>query len=203
VPGVASLSRGRLDYDRLPDVYRSTAVVIDDAADGSTRDFGMLNSSVFDASATGVPVLTNNVLGAHDLFDASFPTWSTPADIEAEVARPSRGSGRRPGHGRAVPAEVLARHTYRHRADELGLVDRWFRAERWAIAIGPRTRDDARSWGDTYFASAVRRALVRRGRPIVHVRREWSAADGRADVVLHLSAPGRRDRIPVPCPCCG
>ena len=200
VPGVASLSRGRLDYDRLPDVYRSTAVVIDDAAEGSTRDFGMLNSRVFDAIATGVPVLTNNVLGAQDLFDASFPTWSTPDDIEAEVARLVADPDAARATAERYRAEVLARHTYRHRADELRtLVDRWFRAERWAIAIGPRTRDDARSWGDTYFAIAVRRALVRRGRPTsVHVHGEWSAADGRADVVLHLF--GARAPRPHPGP---
>jgi spore maturation protein CgeB len=200
VPGVGELSRGRLDYDRVPGVYRSTKIVIDDTSAASTRDFGMVNSRVFDALATGTPVVTNNVVGARDLFDDAFPTWSEPDDLEAEVARVVADPEAARASVERYRAEVLARHTYRQRAVELrALVDGWLRAERWAIAIGPRTREDSRSWGDTYFARAVRRALVRRGRPTsVHVHGEWAAAEGRADVVLHLF--GARAPRPRPGP---
>jgi len=188
VPAMRPLSHGPLDYDRVPDVYRSTRIVVDDAVDGATRDLGQVNSRVFDALASGAMVVTNNRVGAAELMDDQFPTWKTPADLVAATSELLADEARTRdliGRYRAV---VLERHTYPRRAAELrAIVADWCRAERWAIAIGPRNRVAGRSWGDTYFARSLQRQLARRGRPTtVHVHDEWAGWSGRADVALHL-----------------
>ena len=200
VPGVGPLEHGQLAYERVPIVYRSTRIVVDDAVEGTTRDLGMMNSRVFDALASGALIVTNNVVGAAELMDAEFPTWTDPqelatvvGDLLADPARMARLVDR-------YRAKVLADHTYERRAEELrDRLTAWAAAEHWAIAIGPRTRDHARSWGDSYFARALQRQLVRRDRPTtVTVHDEWPATAGHADVVLHLF--GARAPRPTPGP---
>jgi spore maturation protein CgeB len=200
VPAVAGLDRGPIDYDRVPDVYRSTRIVVDDANEGATRDLGMMNSRVFDALATGTIVITNNVVGAAELMDPDFPTWSTPESLASATAALLADEARADELAVRYRALVLERHTYDRRATELrDILAGWARAERWAVVIGPRTREAARSWGDTYFAHAIQRQLARRGRPTtVHVHDEWASAAGRADVVIHLF--GARAPRPTPGP---
>ena len=188
VPAVAGLDRGPIAYDRVPDVYRSTRIVVDDANEGATRDLGMMNSRVFDALATGTIVITNNVVGAAELMDPDFPTWSDPESLASATAALLADEARTDELVARYRAVVLERHTYERRATELrDILADWCRAERWAVVIGPRTREAARSWGDTYFAHALQRQLARRDRPTtVHVHDEWAAAAGRTDVVIHL-----------------
>jgi spore maturation protein CgeB len=198
VPAVAPLDRGPLDYDRVPDAYRSTRLVVDDANEGSTRDLGLMNSRVFDALAAGALVVTNNVVGARELMDDDFPTWSGPDELAATVGGLLADPARADALLERYRAIVLERHTYEHRARELrDLVEAWCLAGRWAIAIGPLTREAGRGWGDTYFGHAVQRQLARAGRPTtVRVHSEWVPAEGRADVTLHIF--GARAPRPTP-----
>lgn len=200
VPAVAGLDRGPIAYDRVPDVYRSTRIVVDDANEGATRDLGMMNSRVFDALATGTIVITNNVVGAAELMDPDFPTWSDPESLASATAALLADETRADELAARYRALVLERHTYDRRAAELrDILAGWCRAERWAVVIGPRTREAARSWGDTYFAHALQGQLARRDRPTtVHVHDEWALAAGRADVVIHLF--GARAPRPMPGP---
>ncbi|HEV7810795.1 MAG TPA: glycosyltransferase [Candidatus Limnocylindrales bacterium] len=187
VEGMAELTRGQVAYDGVPDVYRSTRLVVDDNL-ATTLELGMLNSRVFDALATGALILTNNVTGVRDLFDDEFPTWSDATELETTAVALLADDDRRRSLVERYQRVVLERHTYKHRAEELrSLLTDWASAERWAIATGPRNREAARTWGDTYFARAVQRQLARRGRPTtVWVHDEWPAAGGGADVVIHL-----------------
>jgi spore maturation protein CgeB len=200
VPAMAGLDRGRIDYARVPDVYRSTRIVVDDAVEGTTRDLGLMNARVFDALAAGTIVITNNLVGAAELMDPDFPTWSDPESLAGTTAALLADEARAGELAARYQALVLERHTYDRRAEELrALLTGWARAERWAIVIGPRTREAARSWGDTYFANALQRQLARRDRPTtVHVHDEWASAAGRADVVIHLF--GARAPRPTPGP---
>lgn len=187
VQGMTELTRGQIPYDGVPDVYRSTSLIVDDNL-ATTLELGMVNSRVFDALATGVLVLTNNAAGVRALFDDEFPTWSDEGELEAAAVALLDDPERRRTLTERYRRIVLERHTYGQRADELrSLLVAWAEAERWAIAIGPRNREAARTWGDTYFARAVQRELARRGRPTsVWVHDEWPRAGGGADVVIHL-----------------
>jgi hypothetical protein len=64
----------------------------------------------------------------------------------------------------------------------------WVTATRIGIAIGPPTWEVASTWGDLYFARALRAPLVRRGHPTrIHILPEWSdATSARDDVAIHL-----------------
>ncbi len=67
VPALAPVWGGLVPYDSLPDVYRRSHFVIDDAA-SSTKPYGSVNSRVFDALAAGALPLSNGALGMTELF---------------------------------------------------------------------------------------------------------------------------------------
>lgn len=188
VPGMAQLSRGLAPYDRVPDIYTSTSIVVDDAVDGSNA-YASMNSRVFDGLAAGAMVVTNNLEGARELFDADFPTWSDAAELGAVVDRLLAEPDRRAALTDRYRRVVLDRHTYERRASELRdlLVD-WVTARRVAIHIGPQTWEAGKNWGDVPFGRDVQRQLERRGIPaavLVHEEAHTAAAV-RADVALHI-----------------
>ena len=187
VPGMSELTNGPLPYDEVPDAYRSARIVVDDAVAG-TREFGLMNSRVFDALAAGTLVVTNNEIGARELFDDDFPTWTDPASLVDVVDGLLADPDRRAELAARYAAVVRERHTYASRARDLRqLLRRWAEGPRLSIAVGARTWPEAERWGDLYFARALQRGFARRGLPTtVHPHGEWPAAGSRSDVALHL-----------------
>ncbi len=92
-PEMAALADGPLPYERIPAVYASSAIAIDDAA-VSTKPYGSVNSRVFDALATGTLVVSDNAMGVRELFGDRFPTWDRPEDLVRVVEGPAGGPGR-------------------------------------------------------------------------------------------------------------
>jgi spore maturation protein CgeB len=187
-PTLGELSGGLIAYDDVPDIYASTDVAIDDAAI-STKPYGSMNSRVFDALAMGTVVVTDNVLGARELFDADFPTWTDADDlvetVEGLLADPERRNELAERYRRIV----LERHTYDHRAGELRDILRdWAAAPRIATHIGPQTWEAGSTWGDVPYGRDVQRQFEQRGIPTaLLVSAEGStAAAYRADVSLHI-----------------
>lgn len=187
VAGMAELTRGPLPYDEVPNAYRTARIVVDDAVDG-TREFGLMNSRVFDALAAGALVVTNNEIGARELFDEDFPTWTDPASLADVVDGLLADPARRSELAARYAAVVRERHTYTRRAGELkALLGAWLEKPRMAIALGARSWVDAERWGDLYFARALQREFGRRGTATtVHPHGEWPSTGARADVALHL-----------------
>lgn len=187
VGGMAELTNGPLPYDEVAGAYRAASLVIDDAVAG-TREFGLMNSRVFDAIAAGTLVVTNNEIGARELFDDDFPTWTDPASLVGVVDGLLADPARRHDLAARYAAIVRERHTYDRRAGELKAHLRtWVERPRTAIAIGARTWSEAERWGDLYFARGLQREFARRGMPAsVHVHGEWPALGSRSDVALHL-----------------
>jgi glycosyltransferase involved in cell wall biosynthesis len=118
VPGMAPLSRGALPYGELPLAYASSALVLDDSA-SHTLPFGAVNSRVFDALACGVPVASNDEQGVRALLGEDFPVWRDQATLESLAREAREDSARLKRIARELRAEVLARHTYMHRARQL------------------------------------------------------------------------------------
>lgn len=118
VPVARSLHAGALDYDRLPWAYSSALLVVDDSAHHA-KPYGAVNSRVFDALACGTLVTSNDAEGVRTLFGEDFPAWHDAVTLRAhaEAARDE------PAHAVALAAsyreEVLARHTYAHRAGQV------------------------------------------------------------------------------------
>jgi spore maturation protein CgeB len=187
IEGMAELTDGPLPYDNVADAYRAASLVIDDAVAG-TREFGLMNSRVFDAIAVGTLVVTNNEIGARELFDDEFPTWTDPASLVKAVNGLLADPARRHDLAARYAAIVRERHTYDRRAQELKAhLGMWVERPRTAISIGARTWPEAERWGDLYFARGLQREFARRGMPTtVHVHGEWPTLGCRADVALHL-----------------
>jgi O-antigen biosynthesis protein len=187
-PTLGALSGGLLEYDAIPDVYASTEIAIDDAAI-STKPYGSMNSRVFDALATGTIVVTDNVMGARELFDEDFPTWTDGDDLVRQVDGLLGDPDRRNRLAERYRRIVLERHTYDHRARELrDILEAWTAGPRIAAHIGPQTWEAGSTWGDVPYGRDVQRQFEQRGIPtalLVHAEADTAAAY-RADVALHI-----------------
>lgn len=188
VPAVAPYSRGQAKYDQLPEIYSSTKVLIDDAA-SSTLPYGSVNSRVFDALATGTPVVTNCEAGVRELFDEDFPTYSSPQELRSALDSLLKDEELRNELAGRYQRVVLREHTYGRRAEQLaGLLRRRAEALSFCIKIGAPNREVVQSWGDLHYARAMRRQLELRGhRCIIQALDEWDNAEGlTCDVAIHL-----------------
>ncbi len=114
----------------LPGLYASHMVVLNDHWD-SMREGGFLSNRLFDASATGTPVLSDPVAGLAEVFGDTIPTAadgdSFAATLRAMLADPAVSLARA-ARARAI---VLGAHTFDHRAQTLAdLIDRLASARR-------------------------------------------------------------------------
>lgn len=116
---VCRIWRGQLPSSRMPDVYASTRLVIDDA-NNLTIGWGSVNSRVFDALGAGTLVLTSGVLGAEEVFGELLPTFRTEKQlVEALTGWLKEGNaGLRSHRVQKLQALTLASHTYANRAFE-------------------------------------------------------------------------------------
>lgn len=179
----APLDAGFLPYNRLPEVYRSSGVVIDDS-NFATAAWGSLNSRVFDALATGTLVVTNNVVGVAEVFPGLLPTWTDAASLEAALRDALSDPARRRHLTEEARTKVLARHTYAVRAREMltYIAARTREGLRVAIKIGVPSLDRAEGWGDWYFAHSLRRELEDLGHNVrIDCLDSWNGAHAHGD----------------------
>jgi GT2 family glycosyltransferase/spore maturation protein CgeB len=198
VPGLAAVTQGPLNYELLPVAYSSVNVVIDDTA-GHTKPYGAVNSRVFDALASGTLVVTDNAIGARELFDGRLPVWQTPEDLLDLLEKARRDPGTYAGLAAELREHVLTHHTYAARATELReLLMQWARADRIGIAVGVPSREQAASWGDYHFGRAVQKQLRRAGHPTtVELLPDWRhPRSARHACVLHIFGLSRLTRRP-------
>jgi GT2 family glycosyltransferase/spore maturation protein CgeB len=195
--------RGWVPYWELPGVYDSAAIVLDDSHP-VTRQWDSLNSRVFDAIACGAVPVTNCTGGAQELFADLLPTFTTREELVAVIQRLQGDAAAREHIAGALQQEVLARHTYGHRAAQLhDALSAYARGRRLKIAIKSAVPDEAHAqqWGDTHFANSLCRALRRLGYAArVDLLPDWygglTASDDIVIVLRGLSAyKPRPDRI--------
>ncbi len=178
--------RGHLDYDRLPALYSSAKIVLDDTVEPNRP---ALNSRVFDALAAGTLVISDNRQGSEEWFRGLLPTYSNRAELRALLDRYLSNDQER----RALAAElqdmVRTRHTYDHRATQfLAAIDEHLGKPRIGIRISPPTWKEAERWGDTHFAIDIGRAIRDRGWVVdLAPRFRWDLQDrSGVDAVLHI-----------------
>ncbi|WP_313412583.1 glycosyltransferase family protein, partial [Rhodospirillum rubrum] len=187
VAGMGAHGRGPLPYERLPDAYASTTLVLDDA-NAVTAPWGSVNSRVFDALAAGRLVLSNGALGAQEIFGDALPCFSGAEELTALVRSYLTDEAARQAKVATLRAMVLAGHTYAHRAEE-------FRAQIAALVGGlrlsiktdrepghpDRPESDAALQNDGQIR-ALSRALKTRGHMVrVDALAQWTRAAGRLD----------------------
>ncbi|MDQ3509370.1 MAG: glycosyltransferase [Actinomycetota bacterium] len=188
VPKAAPYARGHIPYEKLPQVYSSTKLAIDDAGH-TTRPYGSVNSRVFDALAAGTLVVTSCEAGAREIFDEDFPTYGNREELRANLDHLLGDEARREELASRYRDIVLRDHTYERRAGQLAeLLRERAGALSFCIKIAPRDWERAPSWGDLHYARAVQRQLERRGHPcLIQTLEEWDDPEGnKYDVAVHL-----------------
>jgi O-antigen biosynthesis protein len=187
-PSLAAHYRGFLEYDRLPELYRSTKIVIDDAA-LHTLPYASMNSRVFDAIAAGALVITGNLEGSTELFDGLLPTYTSAEDLRELLDRYLGDEELRAKTVDALRRIVLERHTYAHRARDLvRFASESIERPRLRVRNPASNKAVAESWGDTHFARAFTRGLRKAGfSTAIDLRVDWQEASKQdGDVVLCL-----------------
>ncbi|MGH2945007.1 MAG: glycosyltransferase family protein [Solirubrobacteraceae bacterium] len=200
VPAVKPHARGVAAYDDLPVIYRSAKLVIDDRASGKLS-YGAMNARVFDALASGTPVVTDCAAAARELFGDDFPVWDSPASLRAALDGLLADEERRTSLAARFRQEILRSHTYEHRARQLVELLREAEARlSFCIKVAAPSWEEAEWWGDLHFARALGAELQRRGhRSAIQVLPEWEELPGYSyDVAIvlrglsrHMPKPGQ------------
>ena len=194
VPAIARYSRGPLSYERMPDVYASTRIVIDDS-NHTTLKWGSLNSRVFDALASGALVLTNNVIGSDETFGGLLPTWSSRDQLTQLLLRYLSDENARRALVDELRASVLLRHSYERRAQEAHetLSDLIRQRRRVGIEIaGPSSNPEAQALIDAVAGAVDRLGFLRTRREIGGRSADESGAGD--DFKIVIAAPGLAGR---------
>lgn len=176
------------DYEDLPHVYSSANLVIDDTAHHA-RPYAAVNARVFDALASGTPVVSDNVPGIADLFDEEFPIWQDADDLDRWIRELRDDPERRDEIVERYRSVVMEEHTYGRRALQLQqILYDWLEASRFGICIGVPEAEQTPRWGDYHFARAIQRQLERSGHPTrIFLLPEWEEEYvAREDVIIHL-----------------
>ncbi len=190
--------RGQLSYSRMPDVYASTSLVIDDA-NSSARKWGSANSRVFDAIAAGRLVLTNSAAASLDTFDGMLPVWSGKADLTEKLRHYLEHPDEREELAGRLQALVRQQHTYQQRAAALMdiLVDHLEETFRIAIKIPVPNARERHAWGDWHFANGLARYLRAGGHRVrIDMLSEWKQKSGMDDVIIVLRGLSSYDPQP-------
>lgn len=179
---------GPVSYGKVPDVYASSRIVLDDA-NSVTRQWGSVNSRVFDALAASRLVVTNGDRGVRELFKSPVPTYANAAQLQAVLDKYLSDNKARSRLAAKLRSEVLARHTYKHRAVRFGALLRKHMAKelRFGIKIAA-PEAEKESWGDYHFACGIARALSNAGHTArIDALEHWYGPLGAGDdVVLTL-----------------
>ena len=79
-PKFAPYHKGSVPYPELPTIYQNHRVLVDDA-NHVTKQWGSVNSRVFDAIAAGCLPITNAEIGSQELFDGRLPVYRNAAEL--------------------------------------------------------------------------------------------------------------------------
>jgi len=110
--------KGFINYSEMPKVYASTKIVVDDA-NRATKDFGAVNSRVFDALASGALVLTNGKIGAQETFKGKLPVFKSKKELNELLNYYLNNENERIEKIKELQKYVLENHTYFNRAHTL------------------------------------------------------------------------------------
>lgn len=110
--------QGFVEYSRMPEIYASTRIAIDDAGRGA-KNFGSINSRVYDALACGTLVITNGAVGAGETFQGKLPVWTSADELNNLIEFYLSHEKARKEKIKELQEFVLLNHTYTQRADYL------------------------------------------------------------------------------------
>lgn len=180
--------QGFLNYSKLPEVYASTKIVIDDVNRGA-KNFGAVNSRVYDALACGALVITNGVIGAEETFNGKLPVWRSKDDLFDLLKLYLEDDRRRKAKVRELQNFVLQNHIYKNRAETFKevLEQECVFKTRIAIKIPAPNWRVVQEWGDYHLALGLKKELERKNcEVLLQVLPEWNKGDSDCDAVIVL-----------------
>jgi O-antigen biosynthesis protein len=167
-----NVAYGSIEYACMPSVYASTKIIIDDA-NSVTKEWGSVNSRVFDAISANRLVVTNGALGSFDTFEGILPVYNNKAELEDLLEFYLNNETERNDLVSKLKEILSSRHTYQHRANELitiltdGNLNSHGTSElekkRIAIKIGAPNMQVAKNWGDYHFALSMKKCFEKHG----------------------------------------
>jgi GT2 family glycosyltransferase/spore maturation protein CgeB len=182
-----AIARAAVPASRLPDLYASTRIVVDDA-DIATAPWGSCKGRVFDALAAGCLLITNGALGAQELFGDLVPTFHDRESLTSTLNHWLTHEDKRVERVKLLQELVRKVHTYDRRARQF--------VEQIANADAPvkiaikcaAVHAERDQWGDYHFAESLAAALRAEGHLVrVDCRESWnSGLSNSDDVVLVL-----------------
>ncbi|MBB6511149.1 spore maturation protein CgeB/GT2 family glycosyltransferase [Rhizobium soli] len=189
LPKFSKYYRGGLAYNKMPEVYSSTRILIDDA-NHVTKSWGSTNSRVFDALLAGCLVITNSETSSAEAFNGLLPVYHSQDELEDLIVYYLENETERKILSEKLREVVVREHTYRLRATEFRAQIRDFFCEklRISIKIGAPGWDKAYQWGDYHFALAMKKSFERYGHFVrIDVLPDWNGpASNSDDVVIVL-----------------
>lgn len=185
--------QGFLNYSNLSQVYASTRIVIDDVNRGA-KDFGSVNSRVYDALASGALVLTNGAVGAEETFHGMLPVWRSREELHDLIEYYLENEGARREKVRDLQEFVLNNHTYQNRAKTFKevLEQEYVFQRKIAIKIPVPKWKVVQEWGDYHLALGLKKELERKNcEVLLQILPEWNKGEGDCDVVIVLRGLSR------------
>ena len=185
--------QGFVNYQKMPEIYSSTKIVVDDA-NRVTKEYGSVNSRVYDALASGVLVMTNGELGAKGTFHGNLPVYRSKEELNNLLEHYLSNEDARNDKIKELQEFVLSHHTYDHRAQTIrDVIERYILETKIAIKIPAPNWEVVQEWGDYHMALGLKKEMERKGCNVVlQVLPEWDGnGDARCDAVIALRGLSR------------
>lgn len=149
---------GPVSYDKIPNIYSSTQLVIDDS-NIATKDWGALNCRVYDAFAAGTLCITNNSIGIQEIFNKT-PIVYTKENLNEKVNEYLLNPLKNESLAKEYQKEILLNHTYENRVEQINHdIQHYLKKTKISIKIAPPDFERGITWGDYHFATSLRQEL--------------------------------------------
>ena len=179
---------GFVNYKDMPKVYSSTKIVLDDA-NHVTKEFGSVNSRVFDSTASGKLIFTNGTKGNNELFDGKIPEYHSEKELNELLEYYLNNQEKRSKKIKELQDIVLNNHTYEIRANSLrDIIIDYLKSKKIVIKVPVPNWNEIHKWGDYYVAEGLKEEFEKKGYVVkIQVLNEWGdRSDSLADTVLVL-----------------
>lgn len=120
-PQFRAYFKGFAPYHAMPRIYNQSRILVDDA-NSVTKEWGSVNSRVFDSLASGTLVITNSATGSEEVFNNKLPVYNSPEELSKILHLYSTNSEEYNARLRYLRSHVLQNHTYEIRANEFNSI---------------------------------------------------------------------------------
>ena len=193
IPKFSQYHKGFVKYGDMPEVYSSTKLVIDDA-NHVTKEWGSVNSRVFDSLAAGKLIITNGSKGNEEIFDGKLPEYHSEKELTDLINYYLSNPDKKEEKIKELRKIVLDNHTYYHRAVTLReIIKNYYQRPKIAIKTPVPSWKEIYKWGDYYVAEGLAEEFEKLGYLVkIQMLSEWNdSSDSDVDTVIVLRGLSR------------